>query len=363
MHTFDFDDVNEAFHELVERVHTSRIEMDHYESRNGPAMRFPEPVIIAYRNPRKRVLFNLARDCNPFFHLYEAMWMLAGQHDVESVAYYASNIKNYSDDGVILNGAYGHRWRRRANLDQLSILVKHLTDDPNSRRAVLQMWTIKSDLLKIDHQFDTKMVDGSRTGFSKDVCCNTNIYFSMRRSLEPHPGAYAKDGVIVVPITQRLDMTVCNRSNDLVWGLLGANYVHFSFLHEYMANCLGVNIGTYYHFSNDLHIYKNNWEPEEWLAEPLAIYPPFLAGMPLVDTLSRQEDFDRECLQLVKSHGAMTSSEPFLHNIVRPMCNAFKMHKQRNYKEALEWMSQVKSDDWQRAGTAWITKRWRKYEE
>jgi hypothetical protein len=35
-------------------------------------------------------------------------------------------------------------------------------------------------------------------------------------------------------------MTVTNRSNDLCWGMLGANYVHFTILQEYLAARLGV---------------------------------------------------------------------------------------------------------------------------
>src|SRR5690606_3416900 len=144
-------------------------------SRVGEVAYIPEPVMITYQEPRKRVLFSEARDANPFFHLYESLWMLAGRDDVAPLAYYSSKIAEIaSDNGQTFNGAYGRRWRRMLSdsngdeVDQLKILIEHLRQLPNSRRAVLQMWTVGDDLLNI----------GTPVDYSKDVCCNTCVYFS-----------------------------------------------------------------------------------------------------------------------------------------------------------------------------------------
>jgi hypothetical protein len=87
--------------------------------------------------------------------------MLAGRNDVATVAYYAKQMREYSEDGKTLNGAYGYRWRNQLvnvyehgdptwqHVDQLDVLVAHLKADPTSRRAVLQMWNVEDDLLKI----------------------------------------------------------------------------------------------------------------------------------------------------------------------------------------------------------------------
>ena len=48
------------------------------DSRAGGTLEYPEPVCTVYERPLERVLFDAIRDANPFFHLMEALWMLAG---------------------------------------------------------------------------------------------------------------------------------------------------------------------------------------------------------------------------------------------------------------------------------------------
>lgn len=195
-------------------------------SRNGEVMAAPEPVSTTYLRPESRMLFDAKRDANPFFHLMEGVWMLAGMNNVAFPARFATNMLNYSDDGQILNGAYGYRWRAHYNNDQIIWVAEHLFVDPNSRRAVMSMWDPSVDM------------HGCNVG-SKDVPCNTTVYF--RR------------------VDGRLNMTVCNRSNDIIWGCYGANAVHMSMLHEYVANCLGWEVGTYTQISNNWHIYERHY--------------------------------------------------------------------------------------------------------
>jgi thymidylate synthase len=107
-------------------------------------------------------------------------------------------------------GAYGFRWKKYWNKDQIKIVIGMLKENPYDRRAVLQMWDPHEDL--------------ARKG--KDVPCNTHIYFKIREG--------------------KLCMTVCNRSNDMLWGAYGANVVHMSMLQEYVAHCLGPTYGRVY---------------------------------------------------------------------------------------------------------------------
>src|SRR5690606_9539658 len=88
-------------------------------SRNGPVLEHRGPVATVYEKPRERVMLNATRDANPFFHLMEALWMLAGRRDVAWINQFNSNIANYSDDGVVFHGAYGHRWRHYFGKDQI----------------------------------------------------------------------------------------------------------------------------------------------------------------------------------------------------------------------------------------------------
>jgi hypothetical protein len=139
------------------------------ESRSGRVIEYPNPVMTVYKCPEERVLFYPSRDANPFFHLFEALWMLAGRDDLEYVQQFNKRMEDFSDDGTTLNGAYGYRWREYWLKDQLDLLIEHLTDHPDSRRAVLQMWSV-DDLQKI--------VDDPTY---KDVPCNTQVYFKIRK--------------------------------------------------------------------------------------------------------------------------------------------------------------------------------------
>ena len=108
------------------------------DSRNGQVIVSPGPVVNTYHNPRERVLFSEQRDANPFFHFFEAMWMLAGRKDLEYVSNLLPRMKDFSDDGETLQGAYGYRWRHQFHIDQIELVVQELENNPESRRAVIQ---------------------------------------------------------------------------------------------------------------------------------------------------------------------------------------------------------------------------------
>jgi len=355
-----FTDVNKAFYRIVDGISSGIFPTSRLPSRNGDVIMVGEPVTVTYTHPQRRVLFNAARDANPFFHLYESLWMLAGRNDVAPLAYYNSRISGYSDDGETFNGAYGYRWRNHRDMrvnaagelepgpkiDQLAKLVAHLRDQPNSRRAVLQMWNVEDDLLKIDA--------------SKDVCCNLSVMFSLS-----YKGAH----------NPRLDMTVTNRSNDLLWGMLGANVVHFSFLQEYMAAKLGAEVGKYHHFTNNLHVYTANWDPKKLLDEyvnwsmhsPPVVRYEELHLVPLVSDMAAL-DIEMPLFVQINSHadditGIVRWREPFLDLVAQPMCRAFHLFKAGDLDAAMFWADGVKSEDWRHAATQWLSRRIRKRKE
>jgi thymidylate synthase len=371
--------VNDAFYNLVYGIHSGEIPVLQESSRNGSVLRIPGVTVIEYCNPRQRVLFNSARDANPFFHLFESLWMLAGRQDVASVAYYAKPIAQYSDDGETLNGAYGYRWRTKNSVDQLTVLIEHLLRQPHSRRAVLQMWDVEQDLLK---------VGGCTVTTSSDVCCNLSACFSVR-VLKRAPsidvslmGEAPGTRMVESPLIEKavLDMTVFNRSNDMVLGALGANVVHFSMLQEYLANCMGIEVGTYSQVSNNMHVYTSNespsawlastknWNPSAWLAREAygpAFYPSL--GCNLVQNRTA---FDKEVEQFVAQYGSsqpngtgsVEYTEPFLLEVAQPMCLAWAAHKHRSYELATHYVSQVHAEDWQIAGSQWLLRRKQQWE-
>ena len=347
-------------------------------SRVGDVLMIEEPVTITYSHPRERVLFNAARDANPFFHLYESLWMLAGRRDIAPLAYYSSGYARQVQDGDCpdANGAYGHRWRHAYGgddqqvpgdacplvVDQLQLLITHLKADPNSRRAVLQMWNVEDDLLKV--------------GSSRDVCCNTAVYFSLRmRDCVTTQGwrkeGYNREAWGYAPNNWSLDMTVTNRSNDLIWGTLGSDYVNLGFLQEYMAAHLGVEVGVYNQFSNNLHVYTERFKPEEWLkwCEDFC-HDEYSTNGPqeskaVFSLVKDPATFDRELPTFVEVHSNGDAAgkepeagwkEPFLKKVASPMLRAFHAYKKRGATK-MSWTMRIAADDWRIAATQWLERR------
>ncbi|MFA5376279.1 MAG: thymidylate synthase [Dehalococcoidia bacterium] len=348
---FAFRNVNDAFSGLVRAVHEGEAPTRRSASRYGDVIQFDGPVTVQYEHPCERVLFNAARDCNPFFHLYESLWMLAGRRDVAPLAWYNSKMAEFSDNGITYHGAYGHRWRRYFCIDQLDEVVRELKADPHSRRVVLQMWSAEADL-----GIDVKTLDKP---------CNSQAYFAIREAITSiEPDGFSDQGTAVY--TKFLDMTVCNRSNDLIWGMLGANVVHFSMLQEYLAARIGVGVGNYYQFTNNLHVYTERWTPEKWLAD---VYddPYDQPNFVLVPLVTNPDRFDTECTTFV-NHGygdeldklSMKThlwTNKFFPSVAIPMAKAFAAHKQREYGVAEEYLTAVLADDWRIAGLDWIKRR------
>lgn len=254
MYNLEIKDINIGFKNAVDLMKSEGVIED---SRNGPVLRLPAPIMIQHSNPLNRYLLSMSRDANPFFHLIELMWMLDGDNDLGPLLLYNPGMAQYSDDGSTLRGtAYGHRWRKHFGFDQLESIVEGLKTDPVSRRYVMSMWDPQTDLKNAKD--------------SKDLACNLQVIFSLR----------AGD-------LSTLDMTVTNRSNDLIYGCLGSNVFHFSGLLEYVCARTGLKVGNYYQFSTNLHLYTENAVAKRCL-EDTDVFIPYED-----DSAFQQEFFNR----------------------------------------------------------------------
>lgn len=300
------------------------------DSRNGPVTYFPVPVGVMYNQPKERVLWNAKRDANPFFHFFESLWMLAGRNDVAFPAQFAQKIKDYSDDTRSLNGAYGYRWRTHFGRDQLPVLIERLKKNPDDRRCVLQMWDPHKDL-------------GSDL---KDVPCNTQVFFS-------------------VGVDGKLDMTVINRSNDIVWGCFGANSVHFSFLQEYVACHLGREVGRYWQIANNLHLYEFN---KDQISTVVKMFDTFGdAGdaytsrvSPFALSKGDMKSWDEDLMMFMEHPLSVGFRDPFFRRVAIPMWVAWKAYKgggKDRYTLAGDALNQCHATDWALACRSWIDRR------
>jgi thymidylate synthase len=309
---------------------------DKEKTRNGDAWVARTPVSIRYEYPKQHVLINEVRDANPFFHLMEAMWMLAGREDGAFLDHYIKDFsKLYGSYGIVLD-AYGYRWRYSLGNDQLLEIVSILKNDPTSRQAVLQMWGA-----------------GRKDLFVSTVKpCNLVATFRIQDN--------------------ELQMTVFNRSNDLIWGCCGANAVHFPIMQEYVASMIGIDMGRYWQISTNLHLYVEHLDMLQKRLKPTVNSNLYVT---LKDTLEYEqteplmaypEVFDtelRETMQWIDEihegkeayEGEITN--PFLGQVVLPMAEAHYLYKKKDFNGALDKMEEVIAEDWRKAGTEWLCRR------
>ena len=296
------------------------------DTRNGPVIAFPEPVMTIYQRPQERVLFWGARDANPIFHLLESLWILAGRRDVQFVKTFNSRIDAYSDDGENFNAAYGYRMRHHWGEDQLIEAINLLKRDPETRRCVIQLYDAH-DLV-------------NQT--SKDHACNTQLYFD------------ARGGV--------LNLTVCCRSNDLWYGAYGANAVHFSFLQEFIACAVGIPTGVYRQMSNNLHLYTKLYDAEKYLVCPPSHhdYDAYLSGIKPTSIMAENENWesflkDAE-LFCEKPFNKRQYRTNFFLDVAHPMAMVSKVRKDKT-SDGRAWANKIVAEDWKLATNQWIDRR------
>jgi thymidylate synthase len=314
-------------------------------SRGGDVLVLPTPMVTTYLKPDERVLFSPARDANPYFHLFEAMWILAGRRDGAFLDTYVSDFsQRFGETDGDIHGAYGHRWRRHFDLegggapgmpDQLATCIRLLTEDPDSRQVVLTMWDPVADL-------------GTTR---RDRPCNTQVYFRVHQ------------------LHGELDMTVLCRSNDAVWGAYGSNVVHFSVLHEFVASAIGRPMGAYRQFSHNFHVYKwwldKNGPVDERHTHGLShdlytrggdsISPVPLFGDTTKSWQGLLAAIEAWCDDPIGGRGPQGHS--LFDHLLVPMARSHQSYRRRAYEAALSHLDAVLHPDWALAARQWLGQR------
>lgn len=200
-------------------------------------------VTCSIADPRQRLVF--ARPMNPAFAVAEVVWILAGANDAGFLRFWNPRMARFLDDGSpTFHGAYGHRLGSRPRLrrevaralrlktgqrvnrrDQLRAAYETLRHEPSSRQVVLQIWDSDSDMPNPQPR-------------SKDIPCNLVSHLLVRNG--------------------RLEWLQVMRSNDLIWGM-PYNFLQFTTMQEIIAGWLGIDVGSYHHISDSLHIHQRHW--------------------------------------------------------------------------------------------------------
>lgn len=259
------------------------------------------PVTTVLRYPRERVLFNPVRNVNPFFHLMESLWILAGRKDVKVLSLFNKHVNQFSDNGSEFHGAYGHRLRNHfldsyyirpidgltepgMEVDQFEEIIALFKKDPDTRQGVLQIY---------DPAYDLNIR-------AKDIPCNTAAYLKIR--------------------DEKLNITVCNRSNDIIWGLYGTDIVQFSMIQEYIASMLEVEVGSYTHVSDSFHAYVDRPDYGKLLYHYLSedICDPYESlGVRPMAMVFNKSTWESELLEIMNHLDYGMGSNPYQRSILR----------------------------------------------
>lgn len=161
----------------------------------------------------------------------EAIQLIGGFSDPTLMVYASPNFKRFMEPDGYFWGAYGDRVGA-----QVRYAVRKLTNDPQTRQAVVTLWDSDMDNMPM----------------KKDYPCTVGFNFTLRNG--------------------NLDMNVLMRSND-VW--LGLPYDMFQFtqLQCTVARALGAGVGAYTHTAWSLHIYEEHVEAAYKLHDPIVPTP------------------------------------------------------------------------------------------
>lgn len=173
------------------------------------------------KNPRARLSRSEGKG-KVFSALGELFWYLSEDTRLDFITYYIRRYEKESDDQARVRSGYGDRLFSFRGMNQLQNIIRLLTKNPTSRRAVIQL-------------FDA--TDLERHYVSIPCTCTIQVL--------------ARDGY--------LHMFVSMRSNDAYLGL-SHDIFAFTMLQELIARSVGMEIGEYKHCAGSLHLYKKHFK-------------------------------------------------------------------------------------------------------
>ena len=150
----------------------------------------------------------------------EWQWYLSGNRNIAKLGDLYGKVpeiwKRMADEDGNVNSNYGWQWKRNNQIDHVVNLLKY---NPDTRQAAISIYDCKE-----------------YKEYKNDTPCTYAVQFTI--------------------VHNRLDMCVTMRSNDLWYGFCNDQYC-FSKLQELVCKETGLDMGTYYHFAHNLHIYSD----------------------------------------------------------------------------------------------------------
>ena len=172
------------------------------------------------KKPWLRIIDNEKRKFNMPYAQAEWEWYLSGDPNIDKLGEIYGKVpqiwQRMADVDGNVNSNYGWQWKRNK---QLSQVIDQLNNDPDTRQAPISIYDGK------------EIQDGN---YLHDTPCTYAVQFTV--------------------VKGKLNMCVVMRSNDLWFGFCNDQYC-FSKLQELVASTTGYDVGTYYHFAHNLHLY------------------------------------------------------------------------------------------------------------
>lgn len=173
------------------------------------------------QNPLDNRIKSPFRKWNIGYAIREFEWYLSRNRSVSELKKFAPIWDKMHGGDNIVNSNYGYLWNEN---NQLHKTIQKLFEDPNTRQAWITLFDGKN---KDQYEYDTP--------------CTLNIGFSIEK--------------------EKLNMTILMRSNDLWYGFCNDQFC-FSSLQEVVAGMLDLEVGWYYHYAADMHLYADQFNKD-----------------------------------------------------------------------------------------------------
>ena len=172
------------------------------------------------QNPLEVNITHKDRKWNKDYAEAEWQWYLSGDPSVEKLGEIYGKVPpiwdRMADSKRKCRSNYGWQWNRNHQIDYV---VAKLKDVKDTRHAAISIY------------------DGNEINtYAKDTPCTYAIQFTI--------------------VNNKLNMAVMMRSNDLWYGFCNDQYC-FVMLQKMIAERLSIELGGYYHFAHNFHLYNN----------------------------------------------------------------------------------------------------------
>ena len=176
---------------------------------------------ITIEEPRQKWIYDRVPPVSIAYALAELVWIMNGEDCSDVINFFNPQLEKFVGRGKFYHGAYGKRIRSHFGFDQLEKAYYALQNVPESRQVVIQIYDTKEDF----------PIDNGKPR-DDDIPCNICSMLKVRQ------------GKLEWSQIMRLGMPY--------------NFIQFTGLQEILAGWLELDIGTYNHYSDSLHLYNRD---------------------------------------------------------------------------------------------------------